>query len=116
MQVFGVMLCFQTNNVLCNYSSTFTIVQTELLFNYYVIFYSFNASSFISLYTGSHHANISNSVCVCRCLSFKGKNELNELEGRLDTRQYVELFKQNVVPFFKDNHLIHDYYPVHTRQ
>jgi len=92
------------------------MVQTKLIFNFYVYLCSFNGSGEISLYTGAHNVNIPNSVCVWGCLSVKGKNVLKKLEGRLDSRQYMKVLDQNVVPFCQDNPLIHDHYPVHTAQ
>lgn len=41
---------------------------------------------------------------------------MKELEGRLDSRQYMKVLNENVVPFCQDSPLIHDHYPVHTAQ
>ena len=80
------------------------------------LFYSFNGSGEILLYTGSHYVDIPNSVCVWGCLSVKCKSVLKKLDGRLDTRQYMEVLHENVVPFCQYSRLIHDHYPVHTAQ
>ncbi len=41
---------------------------------------------------------------------------MKELDGRLDSGQYIEVLHENVVPFCQDSPLIHDHYPVHTAQ
>ncbi|KAI9557231.1 hypothetical protein GHT06_017054 [Daphnia sinensis] len=75
----------------------------------------YNTSGEISLYAGTHHATIPNSVPVWGAISQGNfNNVLKKIHSRLDTRQYMELLNENVVPYCQDNPLIHDYFPVHT--
>ena len=41
-------------------------------------------------------------------------NVLKKLDGRLDSRQYIECLNDNIVPYCQNKSLVHDYFPVHT--
>ena len=41
-------------------------------------------------------------------------NLLKKLDGRLDSRQYIECLNDNIVPYCQNKSLVHDYFPVHT--
>jgi hypothetical protein len=52
---------------------------------------------------------------VWGCLSGGScKNILKKLDGRLDTKQYMELLSENVLPFYQGSSFVHDIFPVHT--
>ena len=87
----------------------------EIISNFHVTLFSYNARGEISLYSGAHHANIPNSVPVWGAISGGSfNNVLKKLDGRLDSRQYIECLNENVVPYCQKKSLVHDYFPVHT--
>ena len=58
---------------------------------------------------------IPNSLAVWGAISGGSfNNVLKKLDGRLDSRQYIECLNKNIVPYTQNKPLVHDYFPFHN--
>jgi hypothetical protein len=67
--------------------------------HFHVTLFSYYARGSNSLYSGAHHDDISNSVPVWGAISGGSLNNvLKKLDGRLDSRQYIECLNRSLLP------------------